>query len=619
MVASEAARQGVDPALALRVARQESGFRSDARSPKGAVGPMQLLPSTAADLGVDPTDPAQNVKGGVAYLKRQMDTFGDPALAAAAYNAGPGAVRKYGGVPPFAETKNYVSAVASPQDVSRMSNAELLALYGATKPTAPPQKAAPPAARVQPTPAPQRGAGLDAVLGFLSGSQKGASGMADAVNTVNPLTPVLGALQSAANVAGLMQGKAPAKPAAPPAMMARIAAQNGYAPQTTAGHVAQTVGTMLPNAIIPGSATQRAANVVLPALGQEGGERTAKAAGLGTQGQQVAGMLGATLGGLGASMRLSPKTVKATPQTLDQLEQAKRDAYAAVDASGFTFPNSDVQQIADNIGAEIRAKGGPKAAELLKDSDAFHARLDALAKSPGGVPLSQLDDLRSDAYDMLVKPGGKDSIIGGSIRRQIDGLVNASGAPDIQTARNANAQYMKYKDIAARADSADLRAASTYAGGNKANALRQNLRPLIDPKSPQRIVNFTPDEAAAVNRVVRGSAGANALRLAGKTLDPRGLLGQGVQTMMGIPTHGLSALSVPLGVAASEASNSATQNSLQSLLDLISTGGVKSASAPPVTFSADPYAGLAGLTAPLLAASPAIASARQPKKRPQPR
>jgi soluble lytic murein transglycosylase-like protein len=133
MVASEAARQGVDPALALRVARQESGFRSDARSPKGAVGPMQLLPSTAAELGVDPTDPAQNVMGGVTYLKRQMDTFGDPALAAAAYNAGPGAVRKYGGVPPFAETKNYVSAVASPPDVSRMSNAELLALYGTAK------------------------------------------------------------------------------------------------------------------------------------------------------------------------------------------------------------------------------------------------------------------------------------------------------------------------------------------------------------------------------------------------------------------------------------------------------------------------------------------------------
>jgi hypothetical protein len=401
--------------------------------------------------------------------------------------------------------------------------------------------------------------------------------------------------------------------------MARIAAQNGYTPQTTAGHVAQTVGTMLPNAIIPGGLVQRGANVVLPALGQEGGERTAKAVGLGPQGQQIAGMVGATLGGVGASMRLSPKAAKATPQTLEQLEQAKRDAYAAVDASGFTFPNADVQQIADNVGAAIRAKGGPKAAELLKDSDAFQARLDALAKAPGGVPLSQLDALRSDAYDLLVKPGGKDSTIGALIRRQIDGLVDSSGAPDIQAARDANAQYMKYKDVAARAESADLRAASTYAGGNKANAIRQNLRPLIDPKSPQRIVNLTPDETAALNKVVRGSAGANALRLAGKTLDPRGLLGQGVQTMMGIPTHGLSALSVPLGVAASEASNNATKNSLQSLLDLISTGGVKPAATPPMTFAPDPYAGLAALTAPLLAASPAIASTRRPEKRQRPR
>lgn len=103
----EAARQGVDPALAARVMRTESGGNPSAISPKGATGPMQLMPGTAKDLGVNINDPYDNIRGGVRYLKQQIDEFG-PELGLAAYNAGPGNVRKYGGVPPFAETQNYV-------------------------------------------------------------------------------------------------------------------------------------------------------------------------------------------------------------------------------------------------------------------------------------------------------------------------------------------------------------------------------------------------------------------------------------------------------------------------------------------------------------------------------
>ena len=110
-----AASNGIDPALLKGLVSQESGFNPSARSGAGAVGLTQLMPGTASALGVtNPLDPAQSLQGGAKYLREQLDRFGgDETLALAAYNAGPGAVQKYGGVPPYAETQNYVTSVMS--------------------------------------------------------------------------------------------------------------------------------------------------------------------------------------------------------------------------------------------------------------------------------------------------------------------------------------------------------------------------------------------------------------------------------------------------------------------------------------------------------------------------
>ena len=106
-----ARRHGIDVGLLRAVAWTESRGRNDAVSPKGARGVMQLMPATAAELGVDPGDAVANVNGGAAYLARQLATFRDVPMALAAYNAGPGAVMRYRGVPPFAETRAYVARI----------------------------------------------------------------------------------------------------------------------------------------------------------------------------------------------------------------------------------------------------------------------------------------------------------------------------------------------------------------------------------------------------------------------------------------------------------------------------------------------------------------------------
>lgn len=104
-------KYGVPSTILYKMMMAESGGNPNAVSPAGAIGLMQFMPDTAASLGIDPHDPYQSIEGAAKYLRQLYDRFGNFELAVAAYNAGPGNVEKYGGIPPFEETQNYVRKI----------------------------------------------------------------------------------------------------------------------------------------------------------------------------------------------------------------------------------------------------------------------------------------------------------------------------------------------------------------------------------------------------------------------------------------------------------------------------------------------------------------------------
>ena len=127
-IVNQAMELGVDPALALSIAKVESNFKMEARSHCGAVGLFQLMPSTAKKIGINPYSMVDNIRGGLKYYLMMYKMFGSVELALAAYNAGPGNVKKYGTIPPFGETQRFVQKIMALQNMHKNDPAVLQAM-----------------------------------------------------------------------------------------------------------------------------------------------------------------------------------------------------------------------------------------------------------------------------------------------------------------------------------------------------------------------------------------------------------------------------------------------------------------------------------------------------------
>lgn len=129
LIVKHSMEMGIDPALALSIAKKESNFCHESKSRYGAIGVFQLMPRTAKKLGYNPYQINDNIKGGIAYYQMMYKMFGSMELALAAYNAGPGNVRKYKGIPPFKETKRFVSTIMSNYNLLKANPDPVIAQY----------------------------------------------------------------------------------------------------------------------------------------------------------------------------------------------------------------------------------------------------------------------------------------------------------------------------------------------------------------------------------------------------------------------------------------------------------------------------------------------------------
>ncbi|WP_133116170.1 hypothetical protein [Mesorhizobium wenxiniae] len=296
----------------------------------------------------------------------------------------------------------------------------------------------------------------------------------------------------------------------------------------------------------------------------------------------VAGGLGSVAGdavSAGASKVAGAFSKKPAIPSLDEISALKTAAYDRADQAGVAFTPTAVDRLRSNIAADFADRGflpanEPGAAAVLKEIENLKGQ---------NVTLKGLDTIRKMAGNAYIPGNKSNNALTSKIINQIDELIAKPGTSDvlmgdanagwraISEARSLASREMKANKVSEALSKAELRAASTGSGGNADNATRQNLRRVLE--KPR---GFTADEQAALEKVVRGTPGQNALRLAGK-LSPSGnglMAALGVGGAMVNPMVGIASLG---GMGAKSVADSMTNRNVQQILDIIAAGGQKSA------------------------------------------
>ena len=280
------------------------------------------------------------------------------------------------------------------------------------------------------------------------------------------------------------------------------------------------------------------------------------------------------------------KLLSKAPKVMDlpALEAAKKAAYKAVDDSGFIIPKASVSGMVDDFAKTVQSSALSKSAKDDAASIIQYAR--SLTK--GDLTLSQLEKLRGDIYEAMVKKGGDTGRIGAQFRAKIDGVIDGVDNGLVRTARDLNARLKKADLVKRSSQSADIRAEKDY-GGDYGRKVKDRVFPLIDPANPNRnLRGATPDEVAALTKVVTGTKAQNLASTVGGMLDPRRLGGKilsGITTTgggAGAPlTGGLSllvpALQMGAGFGLTGYASKTARNSVDDLIRLIAAGGSKQA------------------------------------------
>lgn len=282
---------------------------------------------------------------------------------------------------------------------------------------------------------------------------------------------------------------------------------------------------------------------------------------------------------LSAAQPAKPRPMRPTaakPQSLEEVKAASDAAWDAVDASGYRFSKSDLDALSADVN-RILSEAGP---ELYPNAQAMVRRIDDLAMR-GELSPAQANRLRSQIGEKLLAPGSTEVSVGGAIKGRLDEMIDGAGDPNLARARDLYARQKKMEEVVKRVESADIQADTNLSGAGQSLSRQKKLKPLIDPKSPQRIRNLTPEEARALSGVVRGTPWSNATRYAGQILKNRFL--QGVAAL---PSYGAGSVAMDVaGTLALKASEASQAKRLQNLLDLMSVGGTKPTPVPPPTVS----------------------------------